>query len=407
MGCILQNARIVEGTGEVLDDRFVVIDGGKIREIGRASDLPATPAFPVVELAGQTVMPGVIDCHVHLSIDGDADPVAQIVGDGDADSAFRMARNAYETLASGITTVRDLGAKNHVDFSFRKAAELGLLPRIPRLVLSGKPVTMTGGHLWQVGRQADGVDDVRKGAREQLRGGADCVKLMATGGILTDGNEISAPQLEEDELRAAIEEAEKAGKISSAHAHGATGVKNAVRAGVTSVEHAYFLDHEGIELMIEKGTYLVPTSAAVRLVVKHGKGGGIPCPVVAKAASAFDSHIASCRDAWKAGVKLAMGTDAGTPYNRHGENMQELEAMVDIGLSPMQAIVMATRSAAELLRMDHLVGTVEVGKEADLLVLDGDPLDDITMLQDRARLRRVYQAGDLVAGTDMAEVRPN
>lgn len=407
MGCILQNARIVDGTGEVFQDRFVVIDGTKIREIGHAADIPATPAFPVVELAGKTVMPGVIDCHVHLCIDGDADPIAQVVGDGDADSALRMARNAHETLAAGITTVRDLGAKNHVDFSFRKAAESGLLPDIPRLVLSGRPVTMTGGHMWQVGRQADGVDDVRKGAREQLRGGADCVKLMATGGILTDGNEISAPQLEEDELRAAIEEAEKAGKISSAHAHGATGVKNAVRAGVTSVEHAYFLDDEGIELMLEKGTYLVPTSAAVRLVVKHGKGGGIPCPVVAKAASAFDSHIETCRNAWRAGVKLAMGTDAGTPYNRHGENMQELAAMVDIGLSPMEAIVMATKSAAELLRMDHFVGTVEVGKQADLLVLDSDPLDDIAILQDRARLRRVYKAGDLVAGADLAEAKPN
>ena len=216
------------------------------------SDFPDTPDGEVVDVSGRTVMPGLIDCHVHLSIDGDADPIGQIVADTAAMSALRMAGNAAKTLAAGVTTVRDLGAKDHVDISFRRALDEGLATAAPRLVLSGQPVTMTGGHCWQFGRQADGVDDARRAAREQIRAGADCVKLMATGGILTQGNEIGAAQLEEAEMRAAIEEADKAGKLTAVHAHGASGIKNGVRAGVHSVEHAYFLDDEGIDLMLKR-----------------------------------------------------------------------------------------------------------------------------------------------------------
>lgn len=394
---ILANARIIDGTGEVLSDRFIVIDDGSIADVVSMSEFPATPDAEVIDVSGNTVMPGIIDCHVHLSIDGDADPVGQVVADSDAMSALRMARNAERTIAAGITTVRDLGAKNHVDISFRRALAQGVHTAAPRLVLSGQPVTMTGGHCWQFGREANGVDDVRRAAREQIRAGADCVKLMATGGILTQGNEIGAAQLEEAEMRAAIEEADKAGKLTAVHAHGASGIKNGIRAGVHSVEHAYYLDDEGIDMMLAAGTWLVPTAAAVDLVVRNGIEAGIPADVVEKAEAAIESQRATCRKALRSGVKIAMGTDAGTPYNRHGDNMQELEAMVAVGMSPMAAICAATRRGAELLGLADRLGTIERGKAADVLVVDGDPLDDISVLRAPERIGLVFKNGEIVA----------
>ena len=397
MSQLIANARIIEGTSRVLDDRFVVLDGERIADIQPMAEFPATPAGAVIDAGGRTVMPGIIDCHVHLSIDGDADPIAQVVADSEPLAALRMAANASRTIAAGITTVRDMGAKSHVDFAFRRAVEDGLHTASPRLVLSGRPVTMTGGHCWQFGRQADGPDDVRRAAREQIRAGADCIKLIATGGILTQGNEIGAAQLEEAEMRAAIEEADKAGKLSAVHAHGASGIKNGLRAGVQSVEHAYFLDDEGIQMMLDRDAWLVPTAAAVGLVVDNGLAAGIPAHVVEKAQSAIASQRASCRKAWQAGVRIAMGTDAGTPYNRHGENAQELAAMVDVGMSPMEAIVAATGKGAQLLGLDDRLGTIEPGKAADLLIVEGDPLADISILRNPSRISHVFKAGALMA----------
>ena len=403
---ILSNARIVDGTGQVLPDRFIVVEGGSIAGIRPMSDFPDTPDGEVIDVAGRTVMPGMIDCHVHLSIDGDADPIGQVVGDTAAMSVLRMARNAERTLAAGVTTVRDLGAKDHIDISFRRAVDEGLATAAPRLILSGQPVTMTGGHCWQFGRQADGADDARRAAREQIRAGADCIKLMATGGILTQGNEIGAAQLEEAEMRAAIEEADKAGKLTAVHAHGASGIRNGIRAGVQSVEHAYFLDDEGIDLMLKRDVWLVPTAAAVDLVVRNGVDSGIRPDVVEKAEAAIESQRASCAKALRSGVRVAMGTDAGTPWNRHGENAQELAALVSLGMSPMDAIQATTIRGAELLGLSDRLGTVEVGKAADILVVDGDPLEDISVLCAPERISTVFQDGEIVAqGGDLARPR--
>ena len=394
---ILSNARVIDGAGQVFTDRFLVIEDGTIAGIRPMTDFPDTPDGEVLDVSGRTVMPGMIDCHVHLSIDGDADPIGQVVGDTAAMSALRMARNAARTLAAGVTTVRDLGAKDHIDISFRRALDQGVATSSPRLVLSGQPVTMTGGHCWQFGRQADGVDDARRAAREQIRAGADCIKLMATGGILTQGNEIGAAQLEEAEMRAAIEEADKAGKLTAVHAHGASGIKNGVRAGVQSVEHAYFLDDDGIDLMLKRDVWLVPTAVAVDLVVKNGIESGIPADVVEKAEEAIESQRATCRKALGSGVRIAMGTDAGTPYNRHGENAQELVALVSLGMSPMDAIRATTIRGAELLGMADRLGSLEVGKTADIVVVDGDPLEDISVLCAPERIAMVLQGGEIVA----------
>jgi imidazolonepropionase-like amidohydrolase len=234
---------------------------------------------------------------------------------------------------------------------------------------------------------------VRRAARTQIKAGADNVKLIASGGILSPGSEIGAPQFTVEEMRAAVEEAHAAGKICCAHAHGATAIKNAVKAGVDSIEHGYLLDDDGIQLMLDHGTYLVATSAAVRNVVKHGTAAGIRPEVVRKAQSAIDQHIASFKRAHKAGVKLAMGTDTGVPYTQHGNNLDELVYLVEMGLSPMEALSVTTIEAAKLLRMDDRIGSLEPGKLADFIVVDGDPVADISILQDKSRILTVAIGG--------------
>jgi imidazolonepropionase-like amidohydrolase len=391
---LFHNARIIDGKGDTWMG-WIALDGKKIQKVGRGVPKEPLEGYEAEDLHGMALMPGFIDCHVHLRSDGDADPRAQQLSDTDGLIAIRCVANAKKTLEAGITTIRDCGCTRHVDFAVRRAVALGLV-KAPRLVLSGEFICMTGGHGWSVGVEADGPEGVRLAARKQLKAGADNVKMIATGGILTPGTEIGAPQLSVEEIRAGVEEAHKAGKIAAAHAHGAQGVKNAVLAGVDSVEHAYLMDEEGADLMTAHGTYLVATSAAVRNVVSFGVKSGIQPDVVRKAQQGLDSHVRTFQHAWKTGVRLAMGTDSGVPFTRHGNNLDELVYLVEMGLSPMQAIQTATLNSAKLLKMDHLIGSIEEGKLADLVIVDGNPLDNIKVLQDKGRLKWVLQDGEAI-----------
>ncbi len=400
MKTVFSNANVIDGKGDSFHG-FVVVEGRDIVRVGSGEPRLSTTGYEVVDLGNKSLLPGFFDCHVHLRSDGLADPRAQVLSDTDALCALRSARNAKRTIEAGITTIRDCGSTNFVDFSVRRAVEQGLFPG-PRMVLSGKIICMTGGHGWNVGREADGPDGVRRAAREQLRAGANNVKLIATGGILTPGTEIGSAQLTVDELRAGVEEAKKAGAISAAHAHGAAGIRNAVRAGIDSIEHGYFLDDEGIELMLEHGTWLVATSAAVRNVASRSVADGLLPDVHRKACEAVDSHVESFGRAYRAGVKLAMGTDSGVPFTRHGRNLEELAHMVEMGLSPMEAIEVSTLGSARLLRLDDRLGSIEEGKLADLVVCDGDPLADISVLQDASRIEWVIKDGEIVVRRDNA-----
>lgn len=400
MKTVFRNARIIDGKGGAWNG-FVAVEGNRIHRLGRGEPAERFEGFETVDLHGMTLMPGFIDCHVHLRSDGAADPRAQVLSDTDGLVAIRCACNARQTLEAGITTIRDCGCTRHIDFALRRAVEQGLV-KAPRLVLSGEFICMTGGHGWNVGCEADGPEGVRIAARRQLKAGADNIKFIATGGILTPGTEIGSPQFSVEEMRAGVEEARKAGKITAAHAHGAQGVKNAVRAGVDSVEHAYLMDQEGADLMCEKGTILVATSAAVRNVVNHGTQAGIPPDVVRKATQGLESHEKSFQRAWRQGVKLAMGTDSGVPFTRHGNNLDELVYLVQMGLAPMEAIQTATLNSAKLLRMDHLIGSIEEDKLADIVICDGDPLADIRVLQDKKRMKWVIQDGNVIVRRDAA-----
>jgi imidazolonepropionase-like amidohydrolase len=391
------NAHIVDGLGGSYAGHLVV-DGDRITEIG-PGEPKAADQMSRVDMKGRTITPGLIDCHVHLRNDGVADPRAQSAADTDATAVLRAARNAAKSLNGGITTVRDCGCRNHISFSLRRAALEGLC-KSPRLMLSGAMICITGGHGWQLGLEADGPDGVRRAARQQLKAGADNVKLIASGGILTPGTEIGAPQFTVEEIRAAADEAHAAGKTCCAHAHGTQAIKNATRGGVDSVEHGYLIDDEGIDLMIERGTYLVATSAAVRNVVKHGVAAGIKPDVVRKASSAIEQHIDGFKRAHKAGVKLAMGTDSGVPFTDHGNNLDELVYLVEMGMPPIDAIGAATLQAARLLRIDDRVGSLEVGKLADFVVFEKDPLKDIAIVQNKDNIRQVVVGGKVMVDRD-------
>src|SRR5262245_33501664 len=301
MKTLFTNARIIDGNGQSWLGHLAV-EGNRIARVGRGEP-KAADGFEIIDVAGHSIMPGFFDCHVHLRSDGAANPRAQVLGDTDALLTLRSARNARLTVEAGITTIRDCGSTNFIDFAVRKAMDEGILIG-PRMVLSGMFICMTGGHGWNVGREADGPDGVRIAVREMLKAGAKNIKMIATGGILTEGTELGAPQLTIDEMRAGVEEAHKAGALAAAHAHGATGVKNAVRAGVDSIEHGYYLDEEGIDLMLRQGTWLVATSAAVRNVAGRSVKDGLLPSVHRKASEAVEHHVNNFKRAHKAGVKL-------------------------------------------------------------------------------------------------------
>jgi imidazolonepropionase-like amidohydrolase len=345
-------------------------------------------------------LPGFIDCHVHLAMNADAAPTAIVSPVDQMVALMRASINALNTLHGGVTTVRDCGAPHSVDFALRRASQEGLCIT-PRLVLSGRALCMTGGHGWNLfAHEVDGADQVRRAAREQLKAGADNVKLIASGGILTLGTDIGNPQFTVAEMQAAVEEAHAAGKTANAHAHGAQGIKRAAMAGVDSIEHCYFIDPEGIDMMLSRNTVLVATSAAVRNVVSYGVTAGIPPHIFKKAESAIQAHVFGFKAAHKASVRLAMGTDSGVPFTRHGNNLDELQYLTEMGLSPQEAIRVATLDSARLLKLDHCIGSLDEGKHADLVVVDGNPLDDVTVLRAQDKIRRVVLNGQTVLDRD-------
>jgi imidazolonepropionase-like amidohydrolase len=391
---LFRNARLLDGTGAPPRAGVdVLIEGSRIAAVG--TNAAPRAGAEVIDIDGRTLMPGLIDCHVHLIFRGDPDEVAKVPTTATPVWAWNAAENAARTIAAGVTTVRDLGTIDVVSLLLRDAVAAGRMPG-PRIRAAGAALCMTGGHGWWIGRQADGADEMRKAVREQLRAGADCIKLIATGGVMTPGVDPRSPQLTEEELRAGVDEAHKAFRRVAAHAQATAGIKNALRAGVDSIEHGIYLDDEALEEMRARGTFLVPTLVAPENISAFGVAAGVPAYMVEKSDQARDAHRESFRRALRAGVRIAMGTDAGTPFNRHGANAQELGLMVDCGMSPLDALVAATSNAADLLDLLDETGTVEPGKSADLLILDGDPLADITLLAAPDRIAGILRGGQWV-----------
>jgi imidazolonepropionase-like amidohydrolase len=364
--------------GDSVSPADILIEGDRIKAI--VAPAAANPGEQVLDYSGCTVLPGLINAHCHLTMDGGPNPDATAKRDGVLLTAYKAAAHARMALFSGVTMVRDLGASEGIDLALRKAINDGVVVG-PRMLAAARCICMTGGHGWDGGCEVDGPDEARKGARLQLRAGADVVKVMATGGVMTPGVEPGSPQMNEDELRAAIEEAHNAGKRAATHAQGTRGIQNAVRAGVDSVEHGIFLDDETIQMMLDRGTYLVPTLVAPYHIVRGGIEAGIPAFAVEKAKRVADSHVQSFIKAMRAGVKIAAGTDAGTPLNSHDNFVLELELMVKAGMPIVNALRAATSVNAELLDVADRLGTIAAGKLADLLIVRGNPLTDLTALR--------------------------
>lgn len=393
----IRSARVVDGTGRTIDRATVVIRGDRIAAVGPDRDLSLPRGTTKIDGRGLTLLPGLIDCHVHLCLGAEPDVVDAINKETSALTLLKSGRAARQTLEAGFTTVRDVGSRDHSIFTLQEAIGRGLVPG-PRIVAAGLAICMVGGHARFIGQEVEGVQQVRAVVRAQIAAGASVIKVIASGGVLTPGTSPDQAQMTEEELQAAVDEAQRAGRKVAAHAHGSSGMKNAVRAGVHSIEHATLMDQEAAAMMKEQGVFMVPTLSALATTAACRPGCGVPESALDKAKAMTKRHAVSFKKALRDGIQIAMGTDAGTPFNFHGENAQELERMVSFGMSPMQAILASTSAAARLIGIQDQVGTIEKGKLADLLLFEGNPLRRIDLLRDRSRIIGVMQAGKFAAG---------
>jgi imidazolonepropionase-like amidohydrolase len=396
----LTGGTLIDGTGrDPVEDSVVVVEDSHILEVGKRDQIHIPTGAEVVDVCGKTVMPGMIDCHVHISITT-MDVERRLMTPRTVE-IFQAAEMMRRTLHAGFTTVRDAGTLK--DVGFRQAVEMGLVEG-PRLVVAGALVP-TGGHFdvyyprgvelpFFGGERCDGVPEVRRAARRVLRQGVDCIKICTTGGSVYPGDSREYTEWTLEEVQAIVQEAAARGRAVMAHAGNAEGIRNALLGGVWSVEHGSPLEAETIQMFLDRGTYLVPTLLPAQVLYEKGEGiphGGVSHLQMEKRRQAGAENF---KRAVYAGVKIAAGTDA-LGEDTHGINARELELMASYGFSPMEAIVAATKTASEVCCLDSKVGTLESGKLADLLVVDGDPLDDISILQDKSRLSLIMKDGSV------------
>lgn len=388
---------LIDGTGhEPVSDAALLIEDDRIAWVGPAKEMPAAgQALEAHDLSGRTVIPGLIDAHVHVCWNGRESVPELVRQDRDA-LLLEAVATLRRILLSGTTAVRDIGGQDYMEMALRRAVEDGHFPG-PRMRTSGKIITMTGGHAHFVAREADGIDELRKAAREQIKAGADNIKLMATGGVATPGQDVQASQYTVDEMAAAIEAAQAMGRTTAAHCHGAQGIKNAVKAGIDSIEHGSYLDEEAADLMLARGAALVLTL-------------GVANPDPAEASPAAQAEMERMKGplemlrprvrqsaalAREKGLLIGSGSDAGgNPLAPHDFSMaSELAELVEHGFSPLEALSMVTGNNARILRWDHDLGTLASGKLADFVVLTADPLEDIGNVR---QIEAVYKGGEKV-----------
>jgi imidazolonepropionase-like amidohydrolase len=388
-------------TGNYLTDQIIWIEGDRIKAIGKAADISSqVPAgAKTIDLSNSTILPGLIDCHTHLTytpyMAGPAGlhisyPRQALIG----------AHSARVTLEAGFTTVRNVGANGYSDIALRDSIKAGEVIG-PRIVASGPALSITGGHgdenflapqfNFSSDGVADGVDGVTAKVRENIKYGADVIKFMATGGVLSEGDNPALAQYSPEEMKAIVETAHGLGRKVAAHAHGALGIKYAVLAGVDSIEHGSYMNEEDIQLMKQHGTYLVPTLYLGDWLMENLSTIGLTPNMIEKAKVVLPIARQNIAIAFKSGVKVAFGTDAAV--YPHGLNAREFAVMVKLGLSPLQSIQAATVNAADLLGWSDRVGTLETGKLADVIAVDGDPLAEVHVLEN---VRFVMKGGEVI-----------
>ena len=401
----LRAARMFDGTSDsTIADAVVIVQGGRITAKG--SRLPIPAGAQVVDLGDVTILPGFIDAHTHVtdesSDDWNADTIAGLRRTI-PEATLRAAEYARRTLMAGFTTVRDVGSADYMDVGLRNAIAAGLTVG-PRMLVSVHALGARGGHCDNTGFPyqrfgpepgiADGIasgpDQFRDAVRFQVKYGADLIKVCATGGVLSLGDDVGAPQVTQAEMDALVDEAHRLGRRTAAHAHGAEGAKVAIRAGIDSIEHGSFLDEEAVRLMHEKGTYLVPTLMAAEYAGGRKATRKYPPEIASKALQALDGRTSAFKRAVGAGVKIAFGTDSGV--SPHGRNAEEFALLVEHGLSPAAALRTSVTAAA-LLGVERITGTIEAGKEADIVAVPGDVLRNITATE---KISFVMKGGQIV-----------
>ena len=387
---VIRAARMIDGTGApTIQNAAIVVTGERIVAAGPATSVQTPAGARVIDLGDVTLLPGFIDAHTHITGRTLGDPMNDlaVVKDYQGYGAILGVANALKTLMAGFTSIRVVGSPNYDDMALRQAITDGRVPG-PRMENAGHLIGITGGHCDENGFRpglieygpkegiANGVDEVRAAVRYQVKSGADVIKMCATGGVLSEGDAVGATQYTYEEMKALVDEATKLGRRVAAHAHGTEGIKLAVRAGVTSIEHGSFLDDEGAQMMAEKGTWLVPTLMAGETVEGFAKNGVLKGLRAEKALAAAAAMRKGVKLAVAHHVKIALGTDAGVIA--HGTNAHEFSLMVDWGgLTPMQSLVAGTMGGATLLGWESKVGSIAPGKFADIVAVPGDPLKDI------------------------------
>jgi len=389
----IQCGKLIDGMANTAQSQVtLIIEGNKITDIKKGY-VAGTAGDKVIDLKNKTVMPGLIDCHVHLESQGSKTSIVEGFTMTDADIAYQAAIYAKRTLMAGFTTVRDLGGSG-VNISLRKAVAKGLVDG-PRIITAGRAISASGGHMdGSVGFRddafnhkfgpddgvADGRDELIKAVRLQFKRGSDVIKIASTGGVLDLSEDGAGAQFSIDEIKAVVETAKDYGLRVACHAHGAEGIRRAILGGVTSIEHGTFMNEEDMELAKKYGTYYVPTIIAGKSVADSAQIKGFFPPVIARKAMEVGPQIQTTfGKAYKAGVKIAFGTDAGV--YAHGKNAMEFQYMVEAGMPPMEAIKAATTSAADLLGITAKTGSITVGKMADVVAVEGDPLTDIKIMR--------------------------
>ncbi len=398
-------ARLIDGSGGVpIRDAVVLIEGDRIVAAGSRLAIPA--GSQVIDLGSATLLPGLIDAHTHITGGDPRDYYEKVFRRSHIDQAVDAHVYARRTLEAGFTTVRNVGASEFVDVALRKAIDAGVVVG-PRMQVSTMGIGATGGHADLTGfspyiefrrfsRVADGVDEIRKAVRLRVKGGADLIKATATGGVLSEEESVGGPQYTQEELDALVSEASMWGKKVAAHAHGAEGIKRAVRAGVASIEHGSLIDDEGIRLMKERGTFLVADIYVDDYILAEYTRLKYPEKIIEKERQVGQLQRQNFQRAVRAGVKVAFGTDAGV--YPHGSNAKQFTHMVKWGLTPMQAIQAATANAADLLGWGDRVGRIAGGFFADLIAVDSDPLQDISALE---HVRFVMKGGRVHKGSTL------
>ncbi|MEL0068170.1 MAG: amidohydrolase family protein [Gammaproteobacteria bacterium] len=385
---ILQpDAYLDVASGKLIKDRWIVVEDNKINAIVKKGSIKLSPDARLHELSGKTLLPGVMDMHVHLTSDA-ADNFLLRRGYSLPRMTVKAVKNAEITLMAGFTTVRNLGGPGYAVIGVRDSINAGEVPG-PRIWAAGHSVGITGGHCddnfsppekkSKSPAAADGPWQVRAKVREQIKYGANTIKVCATGGVFSKGTKVGIQQLTEEEIRAAVEEAHMRGLIIAAHAHGTDGIKAAIRAGVDSIEHCSFMDKEAIRLAVKNGTFLSCDIYNTEYTLAFGEANGVPEENINKEKQVSKAQRDSFRRATKAGAKMVFGSDAA--IYPHGDNGKQFSRMVQFGMTPLQAIQSATINSAQLLQQEQQLGQIKSGYLADIIAVEGNPLDDITVME--------------------------